>query len=200
VFGFAALVVALGGVAFAAIPDSNGTIHGCYQKQRGNLRVVDSSDECRGNERSLDWNQGGQPGPPARVLGRTTLSDGETRTIFSEGPFTLTASCDLNIPQSTPNFFLDQTKIVVTTTEEHSAVSATNDSEFGPSTPEATRELQGTQEFHFGTQTAIPRYNVNHFSVSAPSGTDLAGLLYASSNAFGHSGTCAFGGNILVGS
>jgi len=62
VFGFAALVVALGGVAFAAIPDSNGTIHGCYQKQRGNLRVVDSSDECRGNERSLDWSQQGPPG------------------------------------------------------------------------------------------------------------------------------------------
>ena len=27
----AALIVALGGVAFAAIPDSNGTIHGCFQ-------------------------------------------------------------------------------------------------------------------------------------------------------------------------
>ena len=45
-FGFAALVVALGGAAFAAIPDSSGTIHGCYQKANGNLRVVESASEA----------------------------------------------------------------------------------------------------------------------------------------------------------
>jgi hypothetical protein len=61
-FGFAALVIALGGVAFAAIPDSNGTIHACYQKNSGNLRVVDSSHDCRPSERALSWNQRGPQG------------------------------------------------------------------------------------------------------------------------------------------
>jgi hypothetical protein len=59
-----ALAVALGGVAYATIPDSNGTIHGCYQKGNGNLRVVESSADCRSSEQALDWNQQGRPGPP----------------------------------------------------------------------------------------------------------------------------------------
>src|SRR6187401_3061816 len=83
--GLAALIVALGGVAFAAIPDSNGTIHACYQAQNGDLRVVDGSGDCRKSERSLEWNQRGSPGPPgppgpggdAHVLDRTTLADGQ---------------------------------------------------------------------------------------------------------------------------
>src|SRR3954447_15947124 len=59
-FGFAALMVALGGVAFAAIPDSNGTIHGCVHKSNGDLRVVETQASCRGNENALNWNvQGG---------------------------------------------------------------------------------------------------------------------------------------------
>src|SRR5207253_1659289 len=60
----AALIVALGGVAFAAIPDSNGTIHGCFQKNSGGLRVVQSSGDCRDSEQALDWNQQGPKGPP----------------------------------------------------------------------------------------------------------------------------------------
>lgn len=56
----AALVVALGGAAFAAIPDSSGTIHACYQKKTGDLRVAESSSNCRRNENRLAWNvQGG---------------------------------------------------------------------------------------------------------------------------------------------
>jgi hypothetical protein len=60
----AALGVALGGAAWAAIPDSNGTIHACFQKTNGNLRVVTSSAECRAIEKPLSWNQLGPPGPP----------------------------------------------------------------------------------------------------------------------------------------
>jgi hypothetical protein len=60
----AALAVALGGVAYATIPDSNGTIHGCYQKNDGALRVVDSTAGCRSSEQAIDWNQQGTPGPP----------------------------------------------------------------------------------------------------------------------------------------
>jgi hypothetical protein len=57
-----------GGAAYAAIPDSNGVIHGCYQKNVGNLRVIDPSagSSCRPSEIPISWSQTGpqgQPGP-----------------------------------------------------------------------------------------------------------------------------------------
>jgi hypothetical protein len=86
----AALVVALGGVAFAAIPDSNGTIHGCYQRTNGVLRVVESAGDCRGRERALDWNQQGPPGPPGgNVVARPR-----------GGPFAVTEPGTTQIPLS----------------------------------------------------------------------------------------------------
>ncbi len=58
-----AIVLAAGGVAFATIHDSSGTIHGCYDK-KGDLRVVESAADCRSRETALAWNQQGPPGPP----------------------------------------------------------------------------------------------------------------------------------------
>src|ERR1700735_661728 len=57
--------VLVGGVAFAAIPDSNGVINGCYQKNVGNLRVIDPSagDSCRPSEVPISWSQIGPQGP-----------------------------------------------------------------------------------------------------------------------------------------
>lgn len=77
----AALVVALGGAAFAAIPDSSGTIHACYQKNNGDLRVVESSSNCRSNENRLDWNvQGG--GRMAASVGASQ----DQRDFFGDPP------------------------------------------------------------------------------------------------------------------
>jgi hypothetical protein len=55
-----------GSAAFAAIPDSSGVINGCYQKNVGNLRVIDSSagDSCRPSEIGISWSQTGPQGPP----------------------------------------------------------------------------------------------------------------------------------------
>ncbi len=36
--------------AYAAIPDSGGVIHGCYQRDEGLLRVLDASQTCRSSE------------------------------------------------------------------------------------------------------------------------------------------------------
>jgi hypothetical protein len=81
-FGFSALMVALGGVAFATIPDSNGTIHACAQKKGGNLRVVDQG-ACRDNELPLAWADGsrGSGGVVARArstsaIDTTTVDEG----------------------------------------------------------------------------------------------------------------------------
>jgi hypothetical protein len=54
-----------GGAALAAIPDSSGVINGCYQKNVGNLRVIDSAagDSCRPSEIAISWSQTGPQGP-----------------------------------------------------------------------------------------------------------------------------------------
>jgi hypothetical protein len=74
-----------GGAAYASIPDSSGVIHGCYQKNSGNLRVVDlSTDTCRPSEVGLDWNMTGPTGPkgPTGAAGRT----GATGPAGATGP------------------------------------------------------------------------------------------------------------------
>jgi hypothetical protein len=58
-----ALLVALGGVAFASIPGPGGVVKGCYSKSTGSLRVIDSKKSCsKKRERSLSWNQQGVRG------------------------------------------------------------------------------------------------------------------------------------------
>src|SRR3954452_12794549 len=67
-------VAALGAgaaIAVAAIPDANGTIHGCIERTAtgengfsGGLRIIDGSNECANSETPLDWNQQGPPGAP----------------------------------------------------------------------------------------------------------------------------------------
>ena len=81
-----ALLVVGGGIAYATIPDSGGVIHGCYNKENGRLRVIDTSPGgsqssqngdhgqsgnektsdlggCGSNETALNWNQTGPQGP-----------------------------------------------------------------------------------------------------------------------------------------
>ena len=57
-----ALVV--GGIAYANIPDAGGVIHGCYQKNQGTLRVIDTekSQTCSSSEAQLNWSQTGPQG------------------------------------------------------------------------------------------------------------------------------------------
>src|SRR5579862_8663149 len=62
-------VLAIGaGVAYATIPDSGGTIHGCYDNKSGQLRVIDPSagGACTNKETSLSWSQTGPQGPPGQ--------------------------------------------------------------------------------------------------------------------------------------
>jgi len=61
-----AIVVAVGGIAYASIPAGDGTITACYGRSNGDLRIVDTSQACRPNEQSISWNQNGGssvPGP-----------------------------------------------------------------------------------------------------------------------------------------
>ena len=68
VVGLVAIVaVAAGTTAFAAIPDGNGVIHGCYDTKTGALRVIDTptngfSLSCAPREDGLTWSQQGPKG------------------------------------------------------------------------------------------------------------------------------------------
>ena len=60
------VLVALGGVAYATIPDAGGVITGCYNTVNGNLRVIDvaAGQTCKPSEAALNWNQTGPAGLP----------------------------------------------------------------------------------------------------------------------------------------
>ncbi len=70
VLAAATVAAFVAGGAIAAIPSSDGTIHGCYQfsgatTDHGRLRVIDaqSGEGCRYYEHPLTWTQQGPPGP-----------------------------------------------------------------------------------------------------------------------------------------
>src|SRR4051812_36771734 len=48
------LVIGIGGIAFGAIPGSNGVILGCYSTTSGAVRVV-SAGACPAGQTSLRW-------------------------------------------------------------------------------------------------------------------------------------------------
>ena len=64
---FGSLVLAAtvaGGAAWATIPAADGVISGCYQKEEGGLRVIDSETQtCRPSELAISWNRTGPQGP-----------------------------------------------------------------------------------------------------------------------------------------
>ncbi len=66
--GTAVLLVALGGVAWAAIPGPAGIIHGCYSKHGGRLRVIDTAHggRCGHGEVALAWSETGPAGSARR--------------------------------------------------------------------------------------------------------------------------------------
>ena len=83
----AALMTA-GGVAYASIPASDGTINGCYRTaagdNQGQLRIVDTGSSCRSNETAIQFSQQGIAGPagPTGPTGAT----GPTGPVGPVGP------------------------------------------------------------------------------------------------------------------
>ena len=55
-----------GSVAYAAIPDPSGVVHGCYDTLLGTLRVVDTgaNQNCLPTETAITWHQTGPQGLP----------------------------------------------------------------------------------------------------------------------------------------
>ena len=86
----AALIAALAvaGTAFAAIPDSGGVIHGCYLKNAGLLRVIDTArSRCSPIETAIQWSQTGPQGPEGAIGPQgPTGAKGDTGAAGPAGP------------------------------------------------------------------------------------------------------------------
>jgi hypothetical protein len=68
---FVALLVALGGVAYAAIPSTGGTITACV-KGEGQVRIIDAEagESCGNQESTLRWQDGSQVGDADTLDGK----------------------------------------------------------------------------------------------------------------------------------
>jgi hypothetical protein len=180
VLGLAALVVAIGGAAFAAIPDSSGVIHGCYGKSNGSLRVVGSASDCRNNETAIEWNQQGPPGatgpqgPPGPGGSRdesatAKLSIGEQQDLLSLGPFSFRAECRTS-PFSDSGWVL----LFAETTEEGSWTNGG----FGVFGPGDSLAVRG--------ENVRGNFSSNTIVVTAPSGATVQGIVSYGSGILGY--------------
>lgn len=85
-------LIGAGSVAYAAIPDPAGVVHGCYNKggllqDKGALRVIDEGERCRSSELAVNWSQTGPQGPvgPVGPVGATGAT-GATGAAGAAGP------------------------------------------------------------------------------------------------------------------
>jgi hypothetical protein len=111
IFAIAVAVFAVGGVAYATIPNA-GVISGCYLKSGGTLRVIDATTaKCSSKETALNWNVQGAtgatgptgptgpdgptgPGGPAGISGYELVSESSTDAdLFEPGRLDVTVQC-----------------------------------------------------------------------------------------------------------
>lgn len=91
-----ALVVALGGVAYATIPDGNGVIHGCYDRS-GSLKLIDTGagQSCPKGYTALSWNQSGPQGPAgANGVTHVVVRASAAIILLANTGFDVTANCN----------------------------------------------------------------------------------------------------------
>ena len=84
-----AVVAIAGGVTFAVAEiGGGGVINGCYQKNVGNLRVIDPSagDSCRPSEIAISWNQTGPQGQTGQGPPGPQGPKGDTGATGATGP------------------------------------------------------------------------------------------------------------------
>ena len=96
-FSAALAALALGSIAWAAVPDATGTIHACYDKNNGALRVTNPDTNlpkgCTAKETALDWYQG-SPAADTYVsrFGNDTGNASATQMPCTLGEIKLTAA------------------------------------------------------------------------------------------------------------
>jgi hypothetical protein len=104
--GLVSGAVLAGGVAYAAIPDAGGVIHGCYAKKDGTLRVIDTGagGSCTATkETSLNWSQTGPQGPPgaagsgAEFFSGTVPAEAQGVVVRTAGAVDIRVDCSESV-------------------------------------------------------------------------------------------------------
>jgi hypothetical protein len=200
-----ALVMALGGSAYAAIVITgknvrNGTLVGADIKNKS-LAGKDIKNDSLGRipikEERLDaaklgkvksaTDADGVAGTTARHVDGFSLDDGQSKAVTTVGPISLTARCRTDAGDQIA-------EIVVQTNQNHSAMDgAQKDTDLNVGeTPQlvAASAASGTPAFDQESAGAV----------IAPDGTELVGQeLYAGTSVLGQGGKCRFGGTVWVG-
>lgn len=89
-FGLPAVLLLVGGVAVASIPDASGVIHGCRKNTDGSLKVIDSDlgQTCGNGYTALNWEKGPRTGTPYGIhvvrITQTVPADG-LQHVFAAG-------------------------------------------------------------------------------------------------------------------
>lgn len=144
-----AFALAAGGVAYATIPGSNGTINGCYEKRTGALRVIDADAgaKCTSFETPISWNQQGQKGPtgPAGPAGADG-APGPTGATGAQGP-TGEQGPKGDTGPAGPTGLPGPSDLYATRQRDTVAVTGANQSITQLSLPPGTYFVSGTVEF-----------------------------------------------------
>jgi hypothetical protein len=115
-----------------------------------------------------------------------TLGNGGSQVIGTFGPFTLTASCAINVAGD------DTALVAITTSQNNSAFKGEDDN------PDL--DVGDTAEYVIAVApTGAPDFQEDGGVAIAPDGTELLGhQLYAGVNVLGQGGICRFGGVIFA--
>jgi hypothetical protein len=125
---------------------------------------------------------------PQRIV-PFTLGNGQTQTLATIGPFTLTATCVINQAGN------DTVAVQITTSQNDSALDA-DDADGDFDTGETHNFLAVT-----ATPTGTPELDANEDGTAiTPDGTEILGQgLYVGVNVLGEAGKCRFGGTVYIG-
>jgi len=203
--------LAVGAVAVGGIPSASGEINGCYKKNSGKLRVIDTErgGSCRHGEVAISWSERGPAGPPGppgppgpqgppgaasniRTLGQIVVAGGDSRVLLTYGPITFTGICTLDNedPINENSVLSDQATVVVSSTERLAWLSEIGG--VGPQDPyEHELVMVRAQSFQ-------ESFTSSDFVVQAEGGASASGIVSAGTGNFGRSRSCLFGGYVLV--
>ena len=198
-----ALFVALGGGAYAATQITsqdvkNNSLLSLDLKDGGGVKGVDvKNNSLKGadiDESSLGTVPIANQLDDLRVIAPFTLADGQTADILTHGPFTITATCQINAAGD------DIARILIATTQDNSSFDAWNETDdFDIATPETNRNFGPIVTVATGT-TEVEASVIGGVAI-APDGTTIYLVdAYSAVNApFASAGSCSFSAAFLVG-
>jgi len=190
----------LGGVTVAPL-EADAALLICKRKKRLTLR----EDKCKKKEQMLDAAELGVTGPagPAGsdgpmgapgvspMLGFSfSLTDGETKTIATSGPLTMTASCKIN------DGGMDTATIAIDTSVDNAAGDGAT------SGPDPDLDIGEQVTSVESIATGMPVFDEGEAGARAPDGSILMAAenhLLTGVNVHGVIGTCVFSGVVVVG-